>query len=124
MKTINEYLDDLKEKTGSDYKSAKLLEIERSSLSVMRRRGQISDETALRIANALKIDKSELLFAAAVARSEGEVKKAWETAWENISKRTGMAASIFISASLGAQGLAALSWMMQEAGNKGILYIM
>jgi hypothetical protein len=120
MKTINEYLNDLKEKTGSDYKSAKLLEIERSSLSVMRRRGQISDETAIKIADGLGIDRTELLIAAAIARSEGEVK----TTWENISKRTGIAASIFISASLSAQGLEALLWIIKEAGNKGILYIM
>jgi transcriptional regulator with XRE-family HTH domain len=120
MKTLENYLDDLKEKTGSDNKSAKELGIDRSAVSNIRRRNLISDETAIRLADALKIDRTEILIAAAIARSEGEVKKAWE----NISKRTGIAASIFISASLSAQWLEALLWMAEKAGNKGILYIM
>jgi hypothetical protein len=120
MKTVIEYLDDLKEKTGSDYMSAKKLGISKVSVSLIRKRGQMADETAVKMAKILEINEGEVLLAAAIARSEGEVK----TAWENISKRTGIAASIFISASLSAQGLEALLWIIKEAGNKGILYIM
>jgi tRNA(Arg) A34 adenosine deaminase TadA len=78
MKTINEYLNDLKEKTGSDYASAKALEIGKSSLSMIRTRGQLGDETAIKLADKLGIDRSEVLIAAAIARSEGEVKAAWQ----------------------------------------------
>ncbi|OAI22732.1 hypothetical protein [Methylomonas koyamae] len=94
MKTINEYLDELKEKSGSDYATAKALEIRKESLSNMRKRRQISDETAVKIADLLGIDRGELLLAAAMARSEGPVR----SAWESISKRAGIAASIMVVA--------------------------
>jgi hypothetical protein len=77
MKTINEYLDDLKEKSGSDNKSAKLLKMTNTAISHIRRRGQLGEETAIKIADLLGIDRSEILIAAAIARSEGEVKQAW-----------------------------------------------
>jgi hypothetical protein len=78
MKTINCYLDDLKEKTGSDQASAKMLGIDRSSISNARKRGQIGDETAIKIADLLGVEREEVLIAAAIARSkEGEVKETW-----------------------------------------------
>lgn len=77
MKTINVYLDELKEKTGSDYKSAKLLDITRHTVSIIRKRQQLSDETAIRIADALGISRFEMLIAAAVARSEGLARETW-----------------------------------------------
>ncbi len=92
MKSINEYLDELKELTGSDYKSAKELNIDRSTIANIRSRNLISDETALKVADHLKIDRKELLIAAAIARSSGEVKKAWEI----ISRVSGIAASLFV----------------------------
>lgn len=93
MKTVVEYLDDLKEKTGSDYKSAKMLNIEKSSLSMIRSRGKMSDETAIKMADLLGIDRNEVIIAATIARSEGEVRKTWE----NISKLSGVAASVVIA---------------------------
>lgn len=93
MKTITQYLDDLKEKFGSDNKAAKALNIARETISVVRKRGQLGDELAIKIADALEIDRKELLIAAAIARSEGEVKKSWE----NISKLSGIAASVVLS---------------------------
>ncbi|PPK71898.1 hypothetical protein B0F88_10510 [Methylobacter tundripaludum] len=93
MKTVLEYLDDLKAKTGSDYRSAKLLNIEKSSISMIRSRGKMSDETAIKMADLLGIDRNEVVIAATIARSEGEVKKTWE----NISKLSGIAASVAIA---------------------------
>jgi hypothetical protein len=94
MKTINDYFDDLKEKTGSDYATAKKLGIGKSSLSTIRSRGQMADETAIKVADFLGIERSEVLIAATIARSHGEVK----TEWANISKRAGIAASIGFAA--------------------------
>jgi plasmid maintenance system antidote protein VapI len=90
MKTIIDYIDDLKEKTGSDYKSVKLLKVSRNTISTIRSRNQCGDDTAIKIADALGIDQGEVLIAAAIARSEGDVKNAWEKA----SKRMGIAANI------------------------------
>lgn len=99
MKSIENYVDDLKEKTGSDYKSAKELMVDRSCISNIRKRGQVSDETAIKIADALGIDRSEVLLAATIARSDGEVKRAWE----KISLRSGMAA-LFLFYVIGNKG--------------------
>lgn len=96
MKTITEYLDELKELTGSDYKSAKELKIDRSTIANIRSRNLISDETAVKVADYLKIDRAELLIAAAIARSNGEIK----SAWEKISKAAGIAAAIALSTSI------------------------
>lgn len=93
MQTIEKYIDDLKEKTGSDYKTAKELGIDKTTISSIRRRGLISDETAIKVADYLEIDRSELLIAAAIARSHGEVK----ASWERISKLSGLAASILMT---------------------------
>lgn len=93
MKTIIEYLDFLKEKTGSDYASAKLLGISKVSISSIRKREQLADETAIKIAEALGVEKDELLIVAAIARSEGDVKKAWI----NHAKKFGIAASVALA---------------------------
>jgi citrate lyase alpha subunit len=90
MKDLIQYVDDLKAKYGSDNKAAKELNIERTTIANIRKRGQMAEETAIKIADALEIDQGEVLIAAAMARSEGAVKHAWE----NISKRAGLAASV------------------------------
>lgn len=90
MKSIIYYLDKLRDETGSDYKAAQLLEISKVSVSQIRKRGSMSDETALKLAELLKEDQAEVLLAAAMARSEGKVK----TAWESIGKRAGIAAML------------------------------
>jgi len=108
MKTIIDYLDDLKEKTGSDYKSAKLLKTNQSSISTIRKRSQCGDEIAIKMADLLEINQSEVLIAAAIARSEGDVKKAWTKAAE----RLGIAAS-FLLVLLSAEGLSALNRALQ-----------
>lgn len=89
MKTIIAYLDDLKEIFGSDNKSAEALGIDRTTIANIRKRGQLSEETAIKVADALGIDRGEILIAAAMARSEGEVK----TAWNAVAKKAGMIAA-------------------------------
>lgn len=96
MKNINDYLDDLKAKNGSDYKTAKLLNTGTGAISTIRSRNQCGDETAIKIADLLEIERDEVLIAAAIARSEGEVKKSWE----NISKHMGIAASIALATAI------------------------
>lgn len=90
MKTLTQYLDDLKEKTGSDYATAKLMNTRQTTLSNIRNRNQCGDETALKIADLLGIDRDEVLISAAIARNEGEVK----AAWMNHAKKAGIAASV------------------------------
>lgn len=52
----------------------------------------MADETAVKVAKLLEIDESEVLIAAAMARSEGAVKKAWSI----IAKKAGIAASVLV----------------------------
>lgn len=96
MRTLNDYMDDLKGKCGSDYKAAKRLGVTNVTVCKIRSRQQLSDELALKIAHILDIDPSEILLAATIARSNGEVKEAWE----KISKRSGIAAGLMIPLSL------------------------
>lgn len=91
MKTIIDYIDDLKEKTGSDYASSKAMNCDRSVISNIRKRGAIAEENAIKLADLLGIERSEILLIAAIARSEGVVKKEWI----DISKKVGMAVVIY-----------------------------
>jgi len=118
MKSILNYLDDLKEKNGSDYKTAQMLKITKESVSQIRKRGTVSDETAVKMADLLGINQSEVLIAAAIARSEGDVK----SAWVKISKMSGIAASVLMICIL-----AGLPIDQTEEGinsYKSIIYIM
>ena len=116
MKTIIEYLDDLKEKTGSDNKTAIALNIERTTISNIRKRGQMSDETAIKVADLLKIEKTEVLLAATIARSHGEVK----TAWENIYKLSGLASGVVTGGTIMIGGMVSLHQMTNAAINGGM----
>ncbi|EIC29846.1 MULTISPECIES: hypothetical protein [Methylomicrobium] len=93
MKTIINYLDDLKEKLGSDYKVAKAMKVDQSTISVIRKRGLMSDETAVKVADLLEIEPGEVLIAAAMARSEGSVKEAWKA----LGKKAGIAAGLLLA---------------------------
>ncbi len=90
MKTVIDYLNDLKGKTGSDYATAKALHITKESVSKIRSRGQMSDGTALKMAELLNIEPDEILISAAIARNDGTVK----AAWINHAKKAGIAATI------------------------------
>lgn len=94
MKTVLDYLNDSKEKTGSDYMTAKKLGIAKESVCSIRKRGKMSDETAIKMADLLGINRAEVLIAAAIARSEGEVKESWKS----ISRQAGIAAGVIITA--------------------------
>ena len=85
MKTIINYLDDLKEKLGSDYRTAKIINVNVATISTIRKRQLMSDETAVKVADALGIGEYEVLIAAAIARSQGDVKNAWTQLAERIT---------------------------------------
>jgi|WetSurMetagenome_2_1015567.scaffolds.fasta_scaffold252354_2 hypothetical protein len=93
MKTLINYLDDLKDKTGSDYKTAILLNTTDSNISTIRKRGRCSDEMAIKIANLLEVSHEDLLVAAAIARSNDIVK----AAWENISRKAGLSMNAYMA---------------------------
>jgi len=95
MKKIYDYLNELKNKKGieSDYGIAKYLEMSKGSISAIRNGGSIKDETAIRIADELEIDLSEILLAATAQRTHNERLR---KAWEKISKLSGIAAGFFI----------------------------
>lgn len=92
MKQPIDYVEDLKRKFGSEYKAKQALNLGVSTLTMIKQRNLMSDETAIKIADALNLERDELLIAAAIARSEGEVKNAWLSH----AKRTGIAASLAI----------------------------
>jgi len=117
MKSILSYLDDLKEKNGSDYKTAQMLKITKESVSQIRKRGTVSDETAIKMADLLGINQSEVLIAAAIARSEGDVR----SAWEQISKMTGIAASVLLTVLI---TLPNIGYLDIGINNDSIIYIM
>jgi len=119
MKTVNQYFDDLKDKTGSDYATAKALGIGKSSLSMIRTRKQMADETAIKVAELLEIDPSEVLLAAAMARSEGNVK----TAWRELAKKAGIAANVLLFVGL-ASGIGEYRSGGLYPHNEPIIYIM
>lgn len=62
----------------------------------MRKGGGIKDETAVKIADELGIERSEVLLSAVLERSSGSVKDTWE----KISKKVGIAASVIMATSL------------------------
>jgi hypothetical protein len=97
MKTIKQYVDDLKAKYGSDYAAAKELGIRRECLSIIRKNSRVSDEAAIKMAKALEIEPDEILISAAIERSEGIVKKAWE----NISRKAGLTMSVYTAVGCG-----------------------
>jgi len=94
MKTIKQYVDDLKEIYGSDYATAKELGIRKECVSIIRKNSRVSDETAVKMAKALGINADEILIAAAIERSKGDVK----SAWENVSKKAGIKSNVFLLA--------------------------
>lgn len=96
MKSIENYLDELKSKLGSDYQISLALGVDRSAITHMRKTKGFKDENALKIAELLEIDPAEVLLAAAMARSHGAVREAWV----NVSKRAGIAATLALVAVL------------------------
>lgn len=109
MKLITEYMEELKEKHGSYYAVAQIMSISQASISIIRKGGGVKDETAIKIAELLGIDASEVLLAAAISRSEGKIK----AAWSDVAKRAGIAATVAFVAVL-ASGFT--TWKEAKAG--------
>jgi hypothetical protein len=79
MKNVNRFLDDAKAITGSDYKTAKALEISRQGISTMRERGTMSNESAARLAALLMVDLTEIIAVCEIAKHPE--KKAFWAKW-------------------------------------------
>lgn len=73
---INSYLDDAKQKTGSDYATAKALGVTHTCVYNMRR-GQISNENARKLAELLDVSPLEVIAAGEIAKHP-ERRAAWE----------------------------------------------
>ncbi|WP_157199310.1 hypothetical protein [Methylomonas koyamae] len=98
MKSINEYMDELKAKTGSDYATAKALDIRKSAVSMIRSRGTIADETAIKIAEILEKRPGRNTYSCRNCKKHGAVK----AAWLSHAKKIGIAASLaFLTVSNG-----------------------
>lgn len=78
MRTVSDFLNELKTKKGSDYKAAKAMNVDRSVISSIRTRNAMSEENAVKVAELLNEPEEKLLVAAAIARNSGKAKEAWE----------------------------------------------
>ena len=81
MKTLENYLDDFKEKMhiGSDYQLAKELKVTRQQISKIRN-GEIAlgREKCLRLATGLKVDPLEVIAVVEAAKEKNpEVRAMW-----------------------------------------------
>lgn len=81
----NEYLDELKKVTGSDNKSAKILEIDKAYISMIRKRKRMTEELAIKIAKLIKIDECKILVDMQIEKTDGEVKESWKRVKERIA---------------------------------------
>jgi len=75
----------MKNKTGSDYKTAQILGVTRSAVSIMRKKGALNEENALFIADYLDINPDEILLSSKIAASKGRIRDSWV----RISERAG-----------------------------------
>ena len=79
MKNLNDYFDDAKEITGSDYKTAQALGVSRQYLSMCRRGETFNDDIALELAELIGINPLEIIAAVRAERTKSpEMKKRWE----------------------------------------------
>ncbi len=90
MADLNDYLDRMREITGSDYKTAQHLGITRQAVSQARKRGGLGDDECLQIAEAIGTDPIQVIAAANVARTKSPaMRERWE-------RYTGAAAGAFL----------------------------
>ena len=95
MKTINDFLEDAKSITGSDYKTAQLMGVTRGSISNYRKGRSMPDQYAVfQLAEILKIDEVDLFICLGAEGEKNPAKKAY---WE---KRAGGFAQIWMMAGL------------------------
>lgn len=77
MKTMNEWLDTAREKSGSDYKTAKALKVTPQAISDARKRKSIHNNTARKLAEYLGVNPLEII-ASIEAEKHPEEAKNWQ----------------------------------------------
>ena len=101
MKTTLDYLNAVKAKTGavSDYALAKELGISRQAISKYRNLGEsFSDKTAIKVAQILEIELSEVLISAQIESTKNDtVRSAYKSIFERLG---GVAASVLVATTL------------------------
>jgi ribosomal protein L12E/L44/L45/RPP1/RPP2 len=96
MKTLNDYLEMCKanKKLETDAELALYLGIKAPSLSIMKKGGGASQETAERIAKGAGVSLEEVWLASLIQK---EQNPKFKTVLENISRASGIAASVAIA---------------------------
>ncbi len=96
MKTLNYYLEACKLRKGldTDAELASFLKIKAPSLSIMKKGGGASQETAERIAEGAGVALEEVWLASLIQK---EQNPRFKHILENISKMSGIAASITVA---------------------------
>lgn len=77
MKKLVEWIDEAKAKSGSDYATAKQIDVTRQAISIARSRGQITNETARKLAEYLEVNPLEII-ASIEAERHPESARAWQ----------------------------------------------
>ena len=82
MKTVSDFLEEAKKKTGSDYATAKAIGMTRAGVSKARKNDILSNEYAVKLAGLIDVDPGEIIAAADVkAHPENEeIWKRWVAA--------------------------------------------
>ena len=88
MKNLNYYIDKCKKKNNftKDVQLAEFLGIKRASMSIIKKGGGISQETALRLSQGSGEPLEEIWLACIAQREDNPTFK---KVWENISKKAG-----------------------------------
>jgi len=94
----------------SDNELAEFLGIKRQSINGIKKGGGFNDEIAIMVAEITKRSLSEILL---IREIQGEHNEKIREAWKNISKLSGIAASVTIACIL-------TSYQMEEAGISNI----
>lgn len=88
MKTVDDYLNEAKDKVGSDYAVAKTLGVSRQAVSTWRKRGSLDNENAFKLAQLIGVNPLEVIAA-------GEASKNPEKA--NFWAKWGAVAAVILS---------------------------
>lgn len=76
MKKLDYYFDEAKKITGSDYKTAQRVGLSRSGVSLARKKGNISNEIARKLAEIINVSPLDVIAAAEVTKAP-EKEKDW-----------------------------------------------
>lgn len=77
MKTLIDYIDRAKEKSGSDYATAKALGVTRQAISLARTGRGMTPTNCVRLAEYLEVDPLEVIAASEVTKNP-ENKAVWQ----------------------------------------------